>query len=340
MKKQNIIFAGIVIVFVVGVAVWVRKSPRSDTLVRAVGPIAQPPVSASTPQSAPMKQMESRAVDENIASSRRTISEMGAIEANAIVDAIMKKGYPAIFQDWLDAGHVEHDLMKQEAIASQLGGLMKFRPPDQEFLHTLRDFITNKSNSVSERDMLLGSITYAGTKETEDVLIGIASNASDDVTRSAIGSISILGTSRGGGIQEELAPALDQLWRQTGDQTMLMSAAQAMAQVGAPSSMELLLTAALQPNGQDDVRKQAALSALDSATILNANAVPTLVARLSNESPASETSKYASSVLARMSIRAADRALVAWLQTAAAGATPLARDYSTHTQGEPPSQNQ
>jgi hypothetical protein len=257
---------------------------------------------------------------------------MGALEANAIIDVIIKQDYPAILQSWIDAGHVEHDLMKQEAIASQLGGLMKYRPPSMEFLHTLRDFISNKTNSVSERDMLLGSITYAGTRQAEEILIEIATNASDNVTRSAMGSISTLGTSRGGGMQEDLAPALDQLWGHTGDQTMLLSVAQAMAQVGAPSSMELLMAAALLPNGQDDMHKNAARYALGSATILNPDAVPTLVARLSNGSPAIDPSKYASSILTRMSVRAADHALVAWLQTANASAATLARDYSTHTQ--------
>jgi hypothetical protein len=334
MNKQKIIMLVIAAALLaIGGAFWLqRKSP--SIFAHSVGPIDKLPVAAPVASQAQtvVASSQSVAASNTATDSKRPFIKMGVLEANAVVDEIMKQDYASIWQSWLDAGRVEHDSPKQDAIASQLGGLLRQRPPPPEFLKQMREFIDDSSNSNLERGMLLGALQFAETKQTEKVLIEIAASASDDVTRSAMGSISMLGTQFGGANDEELAPALEQLWRESRDQTMILSVVKAMAQVGAPSSMELLLTAALAPNGQDDLHKKAALYALESVDILNDNAVPPLVARLSSEAPESEASKVASTTLARMSTRSAAQALVTWLQTADASAATFAREYATHTQ--------
>lgn len=330
MKKQiKVLLVAVAVLLAIAFALWTHRKSLSVS----EPPASLPAVSSSTSQVPPSGAPSQPPSTQGAAiGHQRHFVNMGVLEANAILDEIMKRDYASIMQSWLDAGRIEHDLPKQDAIASQLGGVLRNRPPSPEFLRQMRDFIVDNSNSKLERGMLLGALTFAATKQTEETLIEIATTASDDVTRSAMGSISTLGTNFGGANQEELAPALEQLWRDSHYQTMRLSVAKAMAQVGAPSSIELLLTAALAPNGQDDERKKEALYALESANILNENAVPPLAARLSNEAPESEASKLASSTLARMTVRPAANALVAWLQTADGSAATLAQEYATNTQ--------
>jgi hypothetical protein len=223
--------------------------------------------------------------------------------------------------------------MKQLHLSSTFAGALQERAPSPEFLSQLHDFIEDKSNSSSERQLLIGDLGDAATKQTQDLLILIATASSDkETSQAAAGSISKAGTGRGGTNQEELSPGLDRVWRESRDPNLLHCVASAMAQVGASSSMELLLSSALAKDGADDMRKQAALDALELCTILNDRAVPPLAARLSDQSPTSMASRLAGATLARISRPAAAQALVAWLQSANATAAPLVHDYLFRTQ--------
>jgi hypothetical protein len=93
--------------------------------------------------------------------------------------------------------------------------------------------------------------------------------------------------------------------------------------------MEMLLTAALTPAGQDDMRRQVARDALIGTTILNRHAVPLLAARLSNDTPTNEASQLAGSILFKMQGEVANHALVTWVQNADASAAPLALELTT-----------
>ena len=135
-------------------------------------------------------------------------------------------------------------------------------------------------------------------------------------------------------LDESLAPTFEQAWREAGpgSDDLLHSVGSSMARVGAPSSIEMLLTAALAPAGQDDMRKQAARDALTGTTILNDHAVPTLAARLSNDAPTNEASQLAGNILFKMQGPVANQALVAWMENADVSAAPLALELATNGQ--------
>jgi len=150
-----------------------------------------------------------------------------------------------------------------------------------------------------------------------------------DLQDAAIASLASLG---GLGNHEDLAPTLNQAWRTSGNTNLklLRNVSFAMAQVGAASSIELLLSSALDPSGLDESHRQAARNALASADIVNDDAVQPLAARLSNDTPTNEGSKLASATLMSMQGAPATRALLAWMQTAVS--SPFAHDLAAHTQ--------
>jgi HEAT repeat protein len=199
------------------------------------------------------------------------------------------------------------------------------RPPDAEFYAQLQKFIADDSNSRNERgELLLNILGIPQTKESLDLLIQTATTSPDEGIRntaiSAIRSINLC--------KEELSPALELVWQDSHDQYLLIATAVAMAKVGAPSGIKLLLSSALATDPQSDQRKQAALNALPEAR--NPHAVPILTDLLANQPPTSESSKLASSILAEMVFPVAAKSLVNWLQTADASAAPLALSYAVN----------
>lgn len=333
-KRNKVIWTTIPLLLAVGVIFWRQSRPPSLAPAPQAGPMtaqatsAKPstsPAAASAPAGRPPKAGATPGIVSPFA-------KLKVLEANAILAQILKQDLPAILQSWLDAARVEDDLTKQGAIASKLGGVMRARGASPEFLQQLKTFIEDPTNPPLERNMLIAALEDAATPATTEVLIAIATTAKDEVTRGAIGHLSLLGTNYGGTNQEELAPLLNRLWLETHDRDILLSVVPTLAQVGAPSSMELLLAAALAPAGQDDVRKKAAFNALRSASIRNNNAVPPLVARLSTTAPEGEASKLASETLARISLQSSAQALVTWLQASNPNAVRFALEYSTHTQ--------
>lgn len=254
---------------------------------------------------------------------------MGVLERGAVVGEILKQDLPSIFSAMLDAERVEHDSMKQLAIRTAFAGVLRQRTPSPEFFTQLRDFIGNSSNPAFERHLLIGALGSAGTTETTNFLISLVTSLSNkEMIGSAAGSIGETLDQN----HENLAPAIERLWRESSDQGVVKAMSFTMARIGAASSIELLLSAAL--DGKDDMRKRAAWDALQTTTIamLNPHAVPPLAARLVNQPPNSATSSFVRSVLAKMTIPEATQAMVAWLQTADASAAPLVHDYVLDTQ--------
>lgn len=260
-------------------------------------------------------------------------SEMNVLERNAFQMEMRKQSLASILLVWLEAGRVEKDLMKQEAMQTTLVYAIRENSPNPEFLKQIEDFIKEDSNSVSEREQLIFVLAGAATKESVEILLRVASTLpnqelkkfASDAVRTSVGGL------RGDGIfHEELSPLLERTWRESQDQNLLISVAVAMTKVGAASSVSLLLDAALAAPGQDDVRGRAAQGALASTTILNPNAVRSLEELLMAESPGSVASQFSADTLARSGIPAAAEVLSQWLRTANESVAPQAQRYAAH----------
>jgi len=339
MKKQNrLILWAVVILLCCGIVLWVgRKSTRVHE--RPLGVASKSPSIAPTPapnQNAvvPIAATNQGVVTTNAAaSSPRKFVDIGILEQEAIMSEIRKQDLASIFRMWIEARHVDDDLMKQASLGSALAYVMRERMPSPDLLEQIRAFIADSSNSINERAQLLAALGRAATKESMDVLIQAATTLSDKQMRQAafeqIRSAGAYAQRGDGAFHEELSPALEQVWRESQDQGLLPSIAVAMAKVGAPSGIELLLSSALD-GSPNDLRTQVAQRSL-LQEVLNPHAVPTLSALLVNQPPTSAASRLASGALANMVDAASAKALLNWLQSADAGAAPLAYDYVVRT---------
>ena len=300
---------------IAGIALWLQKTTLSAQ-TRPVAPAGQPPTVAPAAAPSPTKATPSTA------SPKKKFADMGVLEEKAIVDEIRKQDLPAIFQAMLDAERVEHDDLKQMHLKTTFAGALMLKKPSPEFLEQLYGFVTNSANLKFERDLLIGALEGAATKESVELLLRIANNAPDLETRQSAATLSGVGTLGHDG--PELSPILERTWRETGDATLIRSTAAAMAKMGRPSGVELLLSAALATDGRDKARQQTAYYALQE--VYRGEAVPPLAARLADQPPTSEAVKLVAPILARTSGPAGQEAVVNWLRNRPENAAPLVHD--------------
>ena len=322
-RNQFLLLLGVVAVLI-GLALWPhKKSPPTLTPPRPASEASQPAAVAPAPAKLQPAATQPESVPAQSAgvSPRRKFAAMGVLEANAIMDEIAKQDLPAIFQAMFDAKRVESDSRKQLAIQSVLTTALQAKTPTPEFLDQMRAFIANRSNSIFERQLLLGALRSAATKETVDLLIEIATTSSDpEMRKVGLGSVGNLG-----GAGEKLSPSLERVWRESDDQHLLIGAATAMAKIGTPSGIELLLSATLVTNEQDHFRSVTARQMLINE-VYKSNAVPPLAARLSEQSPTSDAAKLVAPILVKIGDVTAAKAVVSWLQGTTDSAAPLIRD--------------
>ena len=326
MKTANTLLALLAVLFLAALY-SLRQTPsvtvqpvRAPTHVRApIAPLTLP----ETP-----KQEDPR--PSATATSERQYKDWSFAERRTFVAELRKRDHAVIFQAWIDADRVDHDARKHGILVTTLTSAMADRPPSPEFLAQLEAFVNDSSNTLLDRQIILGVLGGVQRPETVDLLMKQSANAaSSELRNSALASLATTGIMNDQ--DESLAPKFEEAWRSTSNADQLRSTARALAQLGAASSMELLLTAALAPDGTDDAHRQAARYVLASTTIQNDHAVPPLAARLSTETPTDGASQLAGGVLARMVGAVPNRALLAWMQKASA-ATPVARVLALSTQ--------
>jgi hypothetical protein len=312
-----------------GLLLWLRP----DTLARSSGvpvpapaPVAAPPLSGGVQEPQGLPAVSSF-------SPQASFKDLDILKRNAILDDIRNRDLPSIFQAWIDADRVDHDPLKRKGLSMVLSAALHTQAPGPEFLAQLRAFINDSANATMERAVLLSVIGYAQREETIELLLDFATHPVvpelNSAVLSAIGAGGVLNN-----MDERVSPVYDKAWRNvgSGNKDLLHSIACSMARLGATSSMQLLLSAALAPDGQDDARRHAARSALDFVTVLNPHAVPPLAARLSDDDPGSKASQLAGGILFKMQGEAANRALASWMQRVPASAAPGARYFATNGQ--------
>ncbi len=210
-----------------------------------------------------------------------------------------------------------------------LTGEIRARTPPPEFFALLRGFIEDSSNSKLERQILIGGVGEAATKQTVEFFINLRQTATDPEVRGwalgGLAGIGRVGTESGA----QLVAPLEKLWRDTSDPQVLMTIANPLAEIGAASSVQFLLDAALAPPGKDDARKAAAQNALRQ--IDHESATPPVAALLAQSAVGSPNAKLAGDILVHIGGAAAGTALVNWLQVADDRAAPQAREWVSNT---------
>lgn len=311
MKNKNKIFFGALVVLLGAViALWPPQEPPSESQ-QSTGSASQPTkVVSNQPRVPPVKQQPLPATPLGGADPERKFAKMGVLERSAILEEIGKQELPQIFQAMLDAEWVEHDSRKQMHLQTTFSNALQVKKPTPEFLEQMYGFIINRANPEFERHLLIGALKGAGTTESVDLLLRVAKTGPDEEMRGAAATLSSVASSSMNG--PELSPLLERTWRETSNPTLIRSTASAMAKIGKPSGIELLLSAALASDDRDKARKDAASFALQLAYINDA--VPPLAARLANQPPTSDAVQLVAPILARIGDETAGKALVDWLQ--------------------------
>lgn len=326
MKTKHTLLLGGIVAIAVIIALALRKEPSvalpgSKTDIKATNttpapPIAQPHLSVT----------ESKTPTP----SSKKFSEMGVFEEEAIVDEIKKQDLPAIFKAMLDAMRVENDSLKQMHLKTTFANALTVKKPTPEFIEQLYEFVTNKANTKFERGLLIGALEGAATKESLGLLIRLSKTAPDEETRDSATAFTISATRLQGNRGRELSPLMERTWCETDNLTQMRSTASAMAKIGKPSGIELLLTAALATDERNEERKAVAQSALEEVN--DGDAVPPLAARLKDQPPTSEAFKLLAPILAGTSAPEGQQALVSWLQERPENVGPLVHDFIRNPQ--------
>jgi len=284
-----------------------NRAPPQPKPVSAPDPQASAPADNSHPQ--------------------KMFSEMPVLERGKIMKEIREKDINAIFQHFLDAGRVENDPMKQGAVQLCLADALRDRPPNPAFLKKLQEFIESDEASKFERKMALGALSFAATKETVGLLIHEALNLKDkELRESAVACIRDVGDIVSGTLEkDDFTPKLTAVWFSTNDPKIMLSSAESLGRIGSASGVDVLLAAALAPDGQDDVRREKAAYGL--LKVNQPSAVPPLAAALEKNPPGSQANTVAFRTLNQIGDKTASAAVVKWLQAADSSAVEQAASW-------------
>ena len=322
--KNKLILGALVVLSGFVIALWPHKPPpamlmHSDKSASSPTTVLPAPERFTPAAEHPLPATASKAP----VNPRKKVKDMTILEEEAMMTEIKKQDLPAIFQAMLDAERVEHDDLKQMHLKTVFSNALMKKKPSPEFMEQMYGFVTNRANSNFERHLLIGALEAAGTKESVDLLLRVANTAPEKEIRGAAAALS--GVASSSMRPSELSPMLERTWQETSNPTLLRSTATAMARIGTPSGIELLLSAALATDDRDKARQQAAYYALQET--YQSNAVSPLAARLTNQSPTSPEVQLVAPILARITDPSASNAVVGWLQGRSENAAPLIHDY-------------
>ena len=289
--------------------------------------VNEPPAKAVPVPAVPV--LPAPAPDDNPYTQKK-FSEMPVLERGKIMKEIRVKDIDAIFQHFLDAGRVENDPMKQGAVQLCLADALRDRPSNPVFLKELQEFIESDEPSKLERKMVLGTLSFAATKETVELLIHEALNLQDKEMRdSAIAKLSSVGEVVGGRMEkDDFTPKLTAVWFATNDPKTMLLSAESLGRIGSSSGVEVLLTAALAPDGKDDLRREKAAYGL--LKVNQPSAVPPLAAVLEKNPAGSQANTVAFRTLNQIGDKTASEAVMKWFQTTDSSAAAQAKEWAAH----------
>lgn len=330
-KTSRWLFALTISGSIIAAAVYFMKrqvSPKPITAHPQSAPTTAPEKSAASqlpvPESPKAAGLTRASIDGEM-----KFSEMDVLERNSLLAEIVKLPHSEIFRLWLAAGRAELDLMKQSAIGTKLGATMRLKASSPEFFTQIQAFVADPSNSVEERRRVIGILGFASTKESIELLITLASTLPDeDLRHSVISGIRGTGQMLEAQHAERLIP-LVRAWNQSSDPQLLQAVGIAMAEIGAPEGVALLLSSTSLPAGIDDVHGSVAKAALEK--VYADQAVVPVAEFLRRQPAATPASALAGKILVNIGSAEAGKVLLGWLQNAEAAASSEAYEFVIST---------
>jgi hypothetical protein len=217
-------------------------------------------------------------------------------EQAAVMNEIEKRGLDGMFDALIEAARPFEDYMKRSAVVSWLGENLRTTKPDAKFYKRLRDYVNDDRQPEKAIRMTISALSSAETKEAVEILSDLAANHKNPkVRRRAFDSIEAMNRRPG---DETFSPELNRLWSATKVPEDLLDIGSAMAERGAPSSIELLLATALAPFGGENGNQFTAMRALER--VHTPNALPPIVALVEKSKPGSMESDLGYRLLAQI----------------------------------------
>ena len=217
-----------------------------------------------------------------------------------------------------------HDRQSEIQAQVALMNALRRQTPRRAFLQQLRALLEDRTVSPAERALLLDTIDRVDVPSSVRFLTQLATTSPDrDLRLEIIGRLSQ---------PKEWSPSavfLEQIWCESNDPELLAHVAPAMAQLGAPTSIELLLAALV---AGEEPRTALARRALQEIT--KPTAVPLLAAQLARL-PASSDARQLVSLLARLGNEEASQAVLRWLANQPNDASDFIRELGTYRPKQP-----
>lgn len=251
-------------------------------------------------------------------------STLPVLERKAILSDIRKRPLREIFELWQRAGAVEKDLMKQGAIATAMAYALREQSPSRDLLDDMWQYVVDSRNSSRERGGVLGMFGGAKTVEGMEFLLKASKELTDSqLRRVALDQIADTGDLRGdGSYHEERSSPAEKVWQGPADPDLLLRTASAIAKIGAPSGINMLLNSALDDNPANSERRRAALFGLEQ--VYSRNATSPVAALLARQTGVNDASALGIRILVNIGDESAAKALTRWFQEADASAAELA----------------
>ena len=254
-------------------------------------------------------------------------ARMSFQDRNLAVNRLRKLKSAALLNAWIESDRIEHDPLKRNLIGALLARALRLNDDTNKLTYSeISAFLDSNANPLSSRALLLWVLGQAATPESLDLIISTATDPSRiAIAHLALQEIQTAAAEQWDGhFHPELSPALEAAWRASSNSEMLQTTALAIAEIGAPDGIKMLIDATV--NGaQDALRSQSASSALSHIT--NPDAVPVLSGVLMEQSGVNRTSTLIGDSLASMLNQGSATALLDWLKNEDDAASPLARKF-------------
>ena len=330
-EMKRIVLAAIALVFVLGVLRWqnglkkpLRTSPGTNTEAQA--PSASPTSSNFLRLRQRAQQYENRPLwpTSPFDGQGKTLLDATVDERMEFNKDLRMKSAETLFDLWVVTAQGHQDSLKLDFIANALAVRLRADEGDAaQVVSRIVDFVRDGSQNEFARWHLVETLGEAATPRALQALVDLLhfEDTPRDLESILLRQIARVGDIRWGGrFQEELAPLLEQEWSRAQAREPLLSVLSlALAKIGAPKSVELLLNEVLRGSRtipefeqRNDPRAWAAFDALEK--IRNVRAIPVLERCLRQSSVGSMELVTSGRALAFMGQPGATSVLIQWAQ--------------------------
>lgn len=255
-------------------------------------------------------------------------------ERQKFYDALLARDSSGLLKDWVSEFTAQKDVFKAGLIASALIARLQTSEHNEEFYQSAQLMLRDASCGNETKAALIRMLGRASTVASLQTLLDLHREKAD-LRADINASIEELGDSRSDGrFPDGLSPLLESAWRNAGDAQVRDSLAQALAKVGSPTGIDLLLGEVLatgktikEISATQDDRVLGAWAALEQ--VRNPKAISSLAGHLNYRGTDDAELLLSGDALANMGTMEATNSLLEWAKSAPDSFAPLVSEWFT-----------